>query len=66
MAAENFLINDRSNRQAVKTVRESLPEFNVIPPFTLIVKTIYPVYTGTLMITAQQEEVLWIFDFVSQ
>jgi len=33
MAAENLLIYDGSDRQAVETVRERLPELYVVPAF---------------------------------
>lgn len=33
---------------------------------TLIIESIYSVDGGALMIPSQQEEVLWVFDFVGQ
>lgn len=33
---------------------------------TLIIETIYSVDWSTLVVSPQQEEVLWIFDFVGQ
>jgi hypothetical protein len=37
-----------------------------VTELTFIVETIYPVDTGTLMVSTQQEEVLGIFDLVRQ
>ncbi len=34
MAAKDLLINNGSNREAVKTICEGLPEFDVVPSFT--------------------------------
>lgn len=66
MATEDFFIDNRGDRQAVKAICKGLPKLDVISPFALVVKTIYPVYAGAFVIAAQQEEVLRIFDFVCQ
>lgn len=66
MAAEDFLVDDRGNRQTVEAIREGLPEFDVVPSFTFVVKAVYPVYARALMIAAQQEEVLRVLDLVRQ
>lgn len=52
MAAEDLLVDDRGNWQAVEAIREGLPEFDVIPSLAFIVKAVYPVYTRALMIAA--------------
>jgi hypothetical protein len=64
MTTENLFINDGCYRQAVEAICEGLPELNIIPPFTFIIETIDSVNAGTLVIAAQQEEVLWILNFV--
>lgn len=66
VAAKDLLVNDRSDRQTVETIREGLPELDVVSPLALIVKAVYPVYAGAFVIAAQQEEVLWILDLVRQ
>ena len=50
MAAKNFLVDDGSNRQTVETVRERLPESNVVPSFALIIESIDTIDAGTLVI----------------
>lgn len=66
MAAEDFLVDDRSDWQAVETIREGLPELDVVPSLAFVVKAIYPVYARALVIAAQQEEVLRVLDLVRQ
>lgn len=66
MTAEYFLINNRSNGQAVETVGERLPEFNIVSAFAFIVESVYPIDTGALVITTQQEKILWVLDLVRQ
>ena len=66
MHSENLLVDDGSNRQAVEAVRKGLPKLNVVPPLALIVEPIDAVDRGAFVVTAQDEEVLGIFDFVCQ
>lgn len=66
MAAENFLVDDRSDRQAIEAIREGLPELDVISPLAFVVKAVYPVYARALVIAAQQEEVFRVLDLVRQ
>lgn len=66
MAAEDLLIDDRGDRQAIKAIREGLPKLDVISSFALVVEAVYPVYAGALVIAAQQEKVLRILDLVRQ
>lgn len=64
MHAEYFVIYKSGYREAVKTISKDLPEPDVKPPFTFIIKSIYPVYRSAFMIPSQKEEVLWVFDFI--
>lgn len=66
MAAEDFLVDDRGDRQAVEAIREGLPELDVVPPLAFVVKAVYPVYARALVISAQQKEVLRVLDLVRQ
>lgn len=66
MAAEDLFVDDRGDGQAVEAVRERLPELDVVPPFTLVVETVYPVYASAFVIAAQEKEVLRILDLVRQ
>lgn len=64
MHSEDFLINDGCDRQAIEAVGECLPQFNVVPPLTLIVEAIYSVDRSALMVSSEDEEILRIFDLV--
>ncbi len=64
MHAENFLINNGSDGQAVEAICECLPQFDIVASFALIVETVYSVNRGTLVVTTEQEEILWVFNFV--
>ena len=66
MHGEDLLIDDSRNGEAVEAIRESLPQLNVVPPFALIVETIDTVDGRTLVVTTENEEVLGVFDLVSQ
>jgi hypothetical protein len=33
---------------------------------TFVIKAVYPVDTGTLVVASEDEEVFWIFDFVGK
>lgn len=39
MTAENFLVNDRSDGQAVKAICKCFPQFDIVSTFTLIIKS---------------------------
>ena len=64
MHCEDLLINDCCNGQAVETIGEGLPQLDVVSPFAFVVKPIDSVDGGALVVSAQNEEVLRIFDLV--
>lgn len=64
MHCEDLLVDDCSNGQAVEAVRESLPEFDVVPSLALIVEAVDSVDGSALVVTAQNEEVFRVFDLV--
>ena len=64
MNAENLIIDNSSDREAIETLNELLPELQTVSSFALVIKSIYSVDGATLMISSQQEEILWVFDFV--
>lgn len=66
MTAEDLLVDNRGDWQAVEAIREGLPELDVVPPLALVVEAIYPVYAGALVIAAQQEKVFRVLDLVRQ
>jgi short-subunit dehydrogenase involved in D-alanine esterification of teichoic acids len=64
MHAEDFLINDSCDRQAVEAISESFPQLNIISSLAFIIEAIDSIDARALMIPAQQEEILGVFDFV--
>jgi hypothetical protein len=63
---ENLLIDDGRDWQAVEAISESLPEFDIIPPLALIVKTIDTIDRCAFVVAAENEEVFRILDLVGQ
>jgi hypothetical protein len=63
---EYFLINNSSNRQAIEAIGESFPQLYVVAALALIVKPIDSVNRGAFVISSEQEEVLRIFNFISE
>jgi hypothetical protein len=66
MCTEDGIFNNSSNRKTVEEVNKCLPQFNIVPSLALIIKSIDPIYAGSLMVASQQEEILWIFNFECQ
>lgn len=66
MHAENLFVNKSSNGEAVETVSESFPEFYVISTFALIIKSVDSIDACTLVVTSEEEEILWVLDFISK
>jgi len=66
MHTENFLVNDSSDGETVEAVSESLPQLDVVPSLALIVETVDSVNWGALVVSSEQEEILWVLDFVSK
>lgn len=64
MHAKNLLINDCCNWKAVEAICESLPNSDVVSTLAFIVEAIDSVDGGTLMVSSEQEEVLWVLDLV--
>jgi len=62
VTAEDAFTNHRGHRKPVKTIRESSPQTNRMPPLNLIVKSVNPIDAGTLVIAAEQEEIQWVLD----
>jgi len=62
--AENFFINNSSNRKTVETISESFPELDVIASLALVIETIDSVNRGTLVVSSEKEEVLRVLNFV--
>jgi len=63
--AENFLVDESSNRQAVEDVAEHAPESDGVSTLALVVKAIYTIDLGALMVSAEHEEVLRVLNLVA-
>ena len=66
MHGEDLLINDGGDGQAVEAVGESLPKLDVVASLALVVETVDAVDGSTLVVTAENEEVLGVLDLVRQ
>jgi len=66
VAAENLLIDNGRHRQAVEAVREGLPQLDAVATLALVVESVYAIDAGALVVAAQQEEVLRVFDLVGE
>ena len=63
---ENLLVNDSSNWQAVEAVGEGLPQLDVVAALALIVESVDAVDGRALVVTAEDEKVLWVLDLVGE
>lgn len=66
MHGEDLLVDDGGNGQAVEAVGKCLPQLDVVASLALIVETVDTVDGCTLVVTAEDEEVLRVFDLVRQ
>ncbi len=53
-------------QEAVEAVSEYLPQTNAVSPLALIIEPVDSVHRGTFMVPPKKEEVLRIFDLVSE
>lgn len=61
---EDLFIDNRSNRKTVEAICEGLPQLDVVSSLALVVEAVDTVDGGALVVTAEDEEVLWVFDLV--
>jgi hypothetical protein len=64
--AKDLFINQSSHGEAIEGIRKDLPKLDGVSSFALVVKAVNTVDSGTLMISAQNEKVLWILDLVGK
>jgi len=64
--ADDLLVDQRGDGQAVEAVCERLPNANVVPAFALVVEPVDTVDRGALVVASQQEEVLWVLYLVCE
>lgn len=66
MHAENLFIDNGRNRKCVEHIGERFPQFNVVSSLALIVKTVDTRDGRAFVVSAEQEEILWVEDFVTE
>ena len=66
MHADDLIVDEGGDWQAVEALGEHLPELDVVPPFAFIVEAVDAVDGRTLVVAAQQEEVLGVLDLVGE
>lgn len=63
---EDLLINDGRDGQAVEAIRKCLPQFDVVTTLAFVIETVDSVDGSAFVVSAQNEEVLRVFDLVRQ
>ena len=66
MHTQYLIVNYCCHGKTIKAISERFPEFDVVASLAFIIKTVNPIYTGTLMVSAEEEKVLGVLDFVSK
>ena len=66
MHADDLLLHDRDEGQAVEAVVEELPQLDVVAPLALVVEAVDPVDRRALVVAAEQEEVLGVLHLVRE
>ena len=64
--ADDLLVDDRRDGQAVEAVREGFPELDRVAALALVVEAVDAVDARALVVAAQQKEILCVFDFVTE
>lgn len=62
--AQDLVVNDCSDRQTVEAVGEYLPQSNAESTLALVVESVDSVDGGALVVSAEEEQVVWEFDLV--
>ena len=66
MGAKYFVVNDCSDRKTIENIGKDPPQPEVVPTLDLVVEAVEAVDALAFVVATEQEEVLGIFDFVSQ
>lgn len=64
--AENFVVNEGCDWQAIEHVAEDSPEPDGVATFALVIKAVDSVDLGALVVATQQKEVFGVLDLVAQ
>ena len=51
--ADYFFVNDCTDGKTVKTVSESLPKFDIVPPLAFVIKTVNSVDLRALVVSSE-------------
>ena len=60
--AQDLLVDERGDGQAVEAVGEGLPEADRVAPLALVVEAVDAVDGGALVVAAEEEEVFGVLD----
>lgn len=66
MHGEDLLVDDGGNWEAVEAVGKGLPELDVVSSLALVVEAVDTIDGSALVVAAENEEVLWVFDLVCE
>ena len=66
MHAQDFVVDQRSDRHAVEYVLEFFPHADRVSSLAFIVEAVNTIDLSALVVTAQQEEILLEFDLIRQ
>ena len=64
MHTQYSIINNSTHWQNIKDFLKLSPHFGIIPSFALVIKAVHPVNLMAFVISSEQEEVIWVLDFV--
>lgn len=66
MHAEDFVVYDSRHGQTIEAIGEDLPKADAEAAFAFIVKSVDPVDGSALVVSSEQEKVVWKLDFVGK
>lgn len=66
MHADDLVVDQSSDRQAVEALSEHFPQFDAVPSLAFVVESINSIDSCAFVVSSQQEEVLWVLDLVSK
>lgn len=61
MTAKDFLVDNRSYWQTIKTIRKCLPEFDIISTFAFVIESVDSINRSTFVISTKKKKILRIF-----
>lgn len=66
MHTENLVVDNSAYRDDVEAKSKLFPYLDVVPSLALIVEPIHSINGLALVVSSKHEEVIWVFNFVSQ